>query len=127
MVAKGGAITDEQRRWPLADVEVELTLLPTEHGGRRSPAGQGYRPQFYYGNEDCDALYEYAIDEEIPPGKLVRARLTFLRPEHHLGRVFMGMPFLLREGSRVVGYGRVIALMDFEPVFGACSSQRPSG
>lgn len=95
----------------MADVEVELTLLPPEHGGRRTPAGQGYRPQFYYANLDWDAVYEFAIDTEVPLGQLVLAHLTFLSPEHHRGRVFVGMAFLLREGNRVVGYGRVTALL----------------
>ncbi|MGL4553462.1 MAG: elongation factor Tu [Gemmataceae bacterium] len=108
--------------WPMADVEVELTLLPTEHGGRRSAPGQGYRPQFYYGNEDWDARYEYAVGGEVPLGHCVRARLTFLSPQEHRGRIFAGMPFLMREGNRVVGYGRVTALLGSQAPPSAMSS-----
>src|SRR5262245_33285574 len=76
-----------KRRWQVADIEVELTLLPTAAGGRRNPAGQGYRPQFYYNNGDWDAFYEYEIAKEVPLGQLVRACLTFLSPQEHRGRV----------------------------------------
>ena len=105
----------------MAHVEVELTLLPTGHGGRQHPAGQGYRPQFYYGNSDWDAIYEYLIDKEVPLGELILAHLTFLSPEYHRGKVFVGMPFLLREGNRTVGYGRVTALLGLEEPPGASS------
>jgi translation elongation factor EF-Tu-like GTPase len=97
----------------LADVEVELTLLPTADGGRRSAAAQGYRPQFYYNNGDWDANYEYEVND-VPLGERVSALLTFFSPHEHRGKVFVGMPFLLREGNRVVGYGRVTALLDLE-------------
>src|SRR5262245_48874677 len=95
----------------MPDIEVELTLLPKGHGGRSVPAGQGYRPQFYYANGDWDAFYDYAAEGDVPLGQLVRARLTFLSPQEHRGRVFVGMPFLMREGNRTVGYGRVTALL----------------
>jgi translation elongation factor EF-Tu-like GTPase len=98
----------------MAHVEIELTLLPKGHGGRSTPAGQGYRPQFYYGNGDWDASYEYDVEGEVPLGRLVRARLTFLSPGEHRGKVFVGMPFLMREGARTVGYGRITALLGLD-------------
>ena len=98
----------------MADVEVELTLLPTKDGARRTEAGQGYRPQFYYNNGDWDASYEYVVDKAVPLGQPVTAWLTFFSPHEHRGKVFVGMPFLMREGNRVVGYGRVTALLDLE-------------
>jgi translation elongation factor EF-Tu-like GTPase len=98
----------------MAHIEVELILLPKGHGGRASPAGQGYRPQFYYDNGDWDAFYEYAVDSEVPLGQWVPALLTFLSPDQHRGRVFVGMPFLMREGNRTVGYGRVTTLLSLD-------------
>jgi translation elongation factor EF-Tu-like GTPase len=91
----------------LAHIEAELTFLPTEHGGRKSPVYSGYRPQFYYGGEDWDAAHDYPEVDTVTPGQTVRARLTFMCPQNHVGRVFVGMSFLLREGNRVVGYGHV--------------------
>jgi len=37
------------------DIEAEITLFPTEHGGRQHPVSNDYRPQFYYAGHDCDA------------------------------------------------------------------------
>lgn len=96
------------------DIEVEITFLPTEHGGRRSPAFSGYRPQFYYGGHDWEAHHEYPDVVQVNPGETVRAFLTFLSPDKHVGKVMPGMPFLIREGQRVVGYGCVRQILDLE-------------
>jgi len=42
-------------------MEVEVTFLPMEHGGRRGPAFNDYRPQFYYAGHDWDAAHEYPM------------------------------------------------------------------
>lgn len=96
----------------MAHIEAELEFLPTERGGRRTAARSGYRPQFYYAGEDWDATHEYIGHEWVEPGQTVTVRLTVTRPEYHAGRIFVGMPFLVREGSRVVGYGRVTKILE---------------
>jgi translation elongation factor EF-Tu-like GTPase len=99
---------------PSRDVEVEITYLPTEHGGPSCPVVSGYRPQFYYGAHDWVAQHTYIDREQVQPGDTVRAYLTFLSPQEHLGRLDVGMPFLIREGQRTVGYGRVLRIVDLE-------------
>jgi translation elongation factor EF-Tu-like GTPase len=99
---------------PVRDVEVELYFLRTEDGGRSAPAFSGYRPQFYYLGQDCDAQHEYPDVERVMPGDLVRAYLWFAAPAFHVGRVSEGMPFLIREGARTVAYGVVRKLVDLE-------------
>lgn len=96
------------------DIEVELTFLPTEHGGRGCATQSGYRPQFYYAGHDWDAVHEYPDVTEASPGDTVRAYLAFLSPEDHVGRITPGMPFLVREGQRVVGYGSVVRILDLQ-------------
>jgi len=39
-----------------AHFEAVITFLRTEEGGRASPVFTGYRPQFFYGGEDWDAV-----------------------------------------------------------------------
>lgn len=95
-------------------IEVELTLLPTEHGGRSKPAFNDYSPQFYYAGHDWDARHEYPDTARVDPGDTVRGYLYFLSPEQHVGQVRPGMAFLIREGQRIVGYGAVVRLIDFE-------------
>jgi hypothetical protein len=92
------------------DIEVEITFLPTEHGGRSGPAFSGYRPQFHYAGHDWVAVHEYPDVAQVHPGETARAYLSFLSPEAQVGRVKPGMPFLLREGQRVIGYGVVLRI-----------------
>ena len=61
-----------------ADIEVQMTFLPTEAGGRKTPALSGYRPQFHYNGHDWDALHNYGEVTEVHPGETVTAYLTFL-------------------------------------------------
>jgi translation elongation factor EF-Tu-like GTPase len=96
------------------DIEAMITFLPTEHGGRSGPAMSEYRPQFYYAGHDWDAIHTYPEIESVEPGQTVRAYLAFLSPEQHVGRVLPGMPFLVREGQRVVGYGTVTQVLELE-------------
>ena len=96
------------------DIEVELTFLSTENGGRSKPAVTGYRPQFHYAGHDWDACHEYPDVEEVNPGDTVRAYFSFLSPAAHFGAVQPGMPFLVREGQRTVGYGVVTRLLGLE-------------
>lgn len=94
------------------DVEAEITLLPTEHGGRASAVQSGYRPQFYYDGHDWDAIHSYPDGPEVRPGDTARVYLSFLSPNEHVGRLHAGKVFLLREGNRVVGYGTITRIVD---------------
>jgi len=93
------------------DIEAEITFLPTEQGGRKGPAFSGYRPHFYYDGHNWDALHEYPDVERVLPGQTVRTWLRFLSPDRHVGRIRDGMEFQIREGSRVVGHGRVTKIL----------------
>jgi hypothetical protein len=48
------------------------------------------------------------------PGESVRAYLSFLSPELHVGKIAVGMPFLVREGHKTVGYGSVRRIIGLE-------------
>lgn len=93
------------------DAEVEVTFLSAENGGRSGPAVSGYRPQLHYDGRDWDAVQTFSGRDEAAPGETVRAYLSFLGPELHAGRIRPCMPFLVREGSRVVGYGVVLRVL----------------
>jgi GTPases - translation elongation factors len=93
------------------DIETEITFVPTEHGGRKTPALSGYRPQFYFGSLDYDADQEYPDVESVMPGQTARAFLRFLSPDYVIEHVSSGMEFQVREGSRVVAHGRVTKIL----------------
>ena len=94
------------------DIEATITFLPTEQGGRKTPAYWGYRPQFYYDGHDWDAAHEYPEVESAKPGDTVHAYLQFLSPEEHVGKLHVGKPFLIREGQHVVAYGVVTGILE---------------
>ncbi len=96
------------------DIEGEVTFIPTEAGGRSGPVSSGYRPQFYYDGDDRDAIQEYPDVEHVSPGDTARVIFSFGSPEAHWGKVNPGMMFLIREGSRTVGYGRVTRVLELE-------------
>jgi translation elongation factor EF-Tu-like GTPase len=96
------------------DIEAEITFVPTEQGGRKTPAFSGYRPQFYYNDHDWDADQEYPDVESVLPGQTVRTLLRFVSPDSHVGRVHPNMEFEVREGARVVARGKVTKILHLE-------------
>jgi elongation factor Tu len=96
------------------DIEAEITFVPTEQGGRKTPVFSGYRPQFFYDGIDSDALQEYPDVECVAPGETARALLRFYCPDLHAGRISVGMEFQVREGKQIVAHGRVTKLLNLE-------------
>jgi translation elongation factor EF-Tu-like GTPase len=97
------------------DIEAEIYFLTTEEGGRRTPVSSGYRPQVYYDGYDWDAIQNYVgVVEPVQLGQTVTAHLSFLSPQYQVGKLYPGKEFLIREGSRVVGKGRVTKVVDLE-------------
>ena len=96
------------------DVEVEVTFLPTEHGGFTAPIGSGSRPQFYCAGADWIAQLAFIDGDVVRPGQTARAYVTFAHPDELLSTLKAGSPFLLRAGQRVVAYGRVLRVIDLD-------------
>ena len=96
----------------LCDVEALITFVSTEAGGRKTPAFSGYRPQIYYGGHNWDVLHQYGPQECILPGQTATVYLTFLSPEYHVGQVYPGKVFQVREGARIVAHGQVVELVN---------------
>jgi translation elongation factor EF-Tu-like GTPase len=96
------------------DIEAEVTFLPTAAGGRQGPAFSGYRPQFFYDGEDWVAIQFYPDVDQVNPGDTVRVCFAFLSPHMHVGKLVRGKMFLIREGQKVVAYGRVTKVLQLE-------------
>jgi len=96
------------------DIEGEVTYIPSEAGGRKLPALSGYRPQFYYDGNDWDAVQTYPDVDQVMPGETARVFFTFLSPAEHFGKIQIGTIFLIREGARTLGYGKVTQLLGLE-------------
>ncbi|MBL8935198.1 MAG: elongation factor Tu, partial [Archangium sp.] len=86
--------------------EAELFVLTAKEGGRHTPFGTGYMPQFYFGATNVTGTLIVGDEGVVKPGD--RAKVTFSL-KRAVG-IEPGMRFALREGGRTVGAGLVTAV-----------------
>jgi elongation factor Tu len=98
IVAAPGSIT------PHRAGEAELFVLTEDEGGRHTPFGSGYTPQFFFGTTDVTGVID--VDELVNPGDRATVRFTLHKP---VG-MEPGMRFAIREGGKTVGAGLVTAI-----------------
>jgi translation elongation factor EF-Tu-like GTPase len=103
---------DGGRSIPLPDIEAEIHYLSTDNGGRKGYVASDYRGQFFYDGHDWDARQYFIGKSQVEPGETVNAQLAFLSPHEHVGKVAVGTMFLVREGAKTVGYGKVTRLLN---------------
>ena len=83
--------------------EAEILVLSREEGGRHTPFGTGYTPQFFFGTTDVTGTVSLGEGELVRPGGRATVSFDLQRP---VG-VEPGMGFAIREGGRTVGAGVV--------------------
>lgn len=96
---------------------IDLFLLPTDQGGRKTPIVTGYRPNWDFGNtwlgepmmNDAQILLDDQL--QLAPGQRAFARLQPFAPQFW-GRVRAGTPLSVQEGNRIVGFAKVLDLLD---------------
>jgi translation elongation factor EF-Tu-like GTPase len=97
------------------DIEAIITFFPTDQGGKtKAIRDDFYHPQFYYEGMDWDVRFEFQEASEVSPGDTVKTFLGFLSPQRHLGKIYEGMKFQVREGAKVVAEGEVTKILDLE-------------
>jgi len=89
---------------PHAHGEAELYVLAASEGGRHTPFGTGYEPQFFFGTTDVTGTIE--ANGPVHPGDRARVAFRLKRPI----ALEAGMRFAIREGGHTVGAGRVMAI-----------------
>jgi elongation factor Tu len=94
------------------DIEAEITFIPTEKGGRHSPAFQNYRPQFYIDGLNYAALYHFIGVEQVNPGETVNATIKLLAADLLEPLVKQGKTFEMREGAKIVAYGKITKVLN---------------
>jgi elongation factor Tu len=102
VVVHPGAIT------PHDHFKASVYVLKKEEGGRHTPFGNKYRPQFYLRTMDCTG--EITLPEGVDmvmPGDNVEIEVTLIY------RVALneGLRFAIREGGRTVGSGQITAIL----------------
>jgi translation elongation factor EF-Tu-like GTPase len=95
------------------DLRAAVTLLSSD-SGRKSPVMSGYRPNHRFGDrrEINDALHTYEKDGWVQLGESVGAALSLSSPERLAGKLYVGMPFTVQEGGKIVGGGVITQILN---------------
>jgi len=91
--------------------EAQVYALSEAEGGRKTPFGTKYRPQFFFRTADITGVVEMKPGtgkEMIMPGENGEIVIELIGsiPMHE------GLKFSFREGGRTVGYGSVAKILD---------------
>ena len=103
VVVHPGAIT------PHDHFKASIYVLKKEEGGRHTPFGNKYRPQFYLRTMDCigDITLPEGV-EMVMPGDNVEIEVKLIYPV----ALNEGLRFAIREGGRTVGSGQITAIVE---------------
>ncbi|GAA4036709.1 elongation factor Tu [Allokutzneria multivorans] len=81
--------------------------LSAEEGGRRTPFGAHYRPQFHFRTSDVVGVVELEEGRFVLPGDSVEFTVELGKPI----AMSKGLGFAIREGNRTVGAGTVLEVL----------------
>ncbi len=91
------------------DALIEISLLPTEKGGRKLPIFSGYKGAHLIREEYLTSGSIELIDgETLYPGETAIAFVNYLTPEFYPHSLWIGKTIDIQEGSQVVGTSKVI-------------------
>ena len=103
VVVHPGAIT------PHDHFKASIYVLKKEEGGRHTPFGNKYRPQFYLRTMDCTGEIKLPEGiEMVMPGDNVEIEVELI----YKVALNEGLRFAIREGGRTVGSGQITAILD---------------
>jgi elongation factor Tu len=105
-VVRGQVISAPGAVRPHAAGQAEVYVLSTKEGGRHTPFGTGYAPQFFFGTTDVTGTVDVGDVGQVSPGERTQIAFVLQRP---IG-VEPGMRFAIREGGKTVGAGVVTAV-----------------
>ena len=94
---------------PFKRFKAQIYVLKKEEGGRHTPFGNKYRPQFYLRTMDCTG--EITLPEGVEmvmPGDNVEIEVKLIYPV----ALNEGLRFAIREGGRTVGSGQITAIVE---------------
>lgn len=108
-IKRGMVITHPGVIKPHTTFKASIYVLKKEEGGRHTPFGNKYRPQFYLRTMDCTG--EITLPEGVEmvmPGDNVEIQVTLI----YAVALNEGLRFAIREGGRTVGSGQITAILD---------------
>ena len=94
---------------PHKHFKASIYVLKKEEGGRHTPFGNKYRPQFYLRTMDCTGEIKLPEGVEmVMPGDNVEIEVELI----YKVALNEGLRFAIREGGRTVGSGQITAILD---------------
>lgn len=97
-------------------VRAEMRLLPTSAGGRISPVRGSYRPNHNFFDPDASEMtigfIELPDGNELRPGDTIEVPIDLWWWPKLRGEVHPGREWRIQEGARLVGFGRVLEVLD---------------
>jgi hypothetical protein len=97
------------------DFIADVKYLTTGEGGRKTPVySSRYRPQvkFDFDEMQTSGQQTFLNKEIVYPGDTVEAAIRILSVEHFANSLTVGMTFEFREGSKVVGTGKIAVILN---------------
>ena len=108
-IKRGMVITHPGVIKPHTTFKASIYVLKKEEGGRHTPFGNKYRPQFYLRTMDCTGEITLPEGTEmVMPGDNVEITVTLI----YAVALNEGLRFAIREGGRTVGSGQITAILD---------------
>jgi len=94
---------------PHSKFKAEVYVLKKEEGGRHTPFGNKYRPQFFFRTTDVTGeIYLPEGREMVMPGDNLTINVELIADV----AMDKGLRFAIREGGRTVGAGQVTEIVD---------------
>ncbi len=94
---------------PHSKFKAEVYVLKKEEGGRHTPFGNKYRPQFFFRTTDVTGeIYLPEGREMVMPGDNLTINVELIADV----AMNKGLRFAIREGGRTVGAGQVTEIVD---------------
>jgi elongation factor Tu len=108
-IKRGMVITHPGVIKPHSKFKASIYVLKKEEGGRHTPFGNKYRPQFYLRTMDCTGEITLPADVEmVMPGDNLKITVTLIYPV----ALNEGLTFAIREGGRTVGAGQITKVIE---------------
>ena len=97
---------------PFKRFKAQIYVLKKEEGGRHTPFGNKYRPQFYLRTMDCTGEIKLPEGVEmVMPGDNVEIEVELI----YAVALNVGLRFAIREGGRTVGSGQITKILEDLP------------
>ena len=108
-IRRGMVITHPGVIKPHTTFKASIYVLKKEEGGRHTPFGNKYRPQFYLRTMDCTGeIHLPEGTEMVMPGDNVEITVELI----YAVALNVGLRFAMREGGRTVGSGQITEILD---------------